>query len=301
MNAEGRRHRANSEHEDIPGDGPLLETERGAIVDRPALDVHGLDLADQHPGVRAQVTKRTDDVAGLDIAGGDLGKHRREQQEVLSGQDGDVGRLRQATSRLDTGIAASDDQHPGSRHEAMLSNRGWGGESQIGRDAMSTLEIQEIGDAMPQLHTGGNVDSHPLSPGLGALIKARSAHEPFRAPSGRHRHPIRFFLWLRRGALTRFLPNTGIHSWPPAGSMDVSATSGRHFSPRAVRKIPGAPQIAQRNFCFLSLVLSIRPSWSPVVSGRRRQSQPWRTCPRGGNGHRDATGPTDDSFPPGGH
>ncbi len=158
---------------------------------------------------------------------------------------------------------------------------------------MSTLENQEIGDAMPGLHTGGNVGGHPLSPGLGARIKARSAHEPLaspvrymsnktkaelptdrvgrgttatshpragpqvflvlsdcRAPSGRHRHPIRFFLWFRRGTLTRFLPNTGIHSWPPAGSMDVSATSGRHFSPRAVRKIPGAPQIAQRNFCF---------------------------------------------------
>lgn len=88
------------------------------------------------------------------------------------------------------------------------------------------------------------------------------------------------------GCPDRFLPNTGIHSWPPAGSTNVFETSWRHFSPRAVRKIPGAPQIAQRSFCFLSLILSIRLSWSPVVSGRRRQSQPWRTCPRGGNGHR---------------
>ena len=124
VNAERCRHRTSSKHENIPGDGPLFETERGAVVDRPALDVHGLDLADQHPGTWAQLTKRTDDVAGLDIAGGDLGKHRREQQEVLSGQDRDVGRIRKATSRLDTGIAASDDQHSGSRHGAMLSSRG---------------------------------------------------------------------------------------------------------------------------------------------------------------------------------
>ena len=152
---------------------------------------------------------------------------------------------------------------------------------------MSTSEIQEIRRCAASGPHRRQCRRPPALPWTGSPHQGRSAHEPFRAPSGRHRHPIRFFLWLRRGALTRFLPNTGIHSWPPAGSMDVSATSGRHFSPRAVRKIPGAPQIAQRNFCFLSLVLSIRPSWSPVVSGRRRQSQPWRTCPRGGNGHRD--------------
>ena len=79
--------RATGQHHVVEFDHVIVGG--GAVThgEAPAGEVDPRDIATQEPGARQQAPDRRDDMRDVDVAGGHLVQHRREQEEVLAADE----------------------------------------------------------------------------------------------------------------------------------------------------------------------------------------------------------------------